>query len=100
LGHIGYGVALAHDALSGAPLDPESHYHFRADRGPWLAVAETRATYPGSSLASLASEELGDAQCLRDARRLLRDALSACLEGRNLRSREVLAALRQHEVKA
>jgi hypothetical protein len=63
-------------------------------------VAETRATYPGSSLASLASEELGDAQCLRDARRLLRDALSACLEGRNLRSREVLAALRQHEVKA
>ena len=100
LGHIGYGVDLARDALSGAPLDPESHYHFRADRGPWLAVAETGATYRGSSLTSLASEELGNEQCLRDARRLLREAFSACLEGRNLRSREVMAALRQREVKA
>jgi DNA repair protein RecO (recombination protein O) len=99
LEHIGYGIDLARDALSGAPLDPECFYHFRADRGPWLAVAESAATYRGSSLAALAAEELDDAQCLRDARRLLREALSACLEGRDLRSREVMAALRQREVK-
>ncbi len=94
LERIGYGVDLVHDALSGAPLEPDRYYHFRADRGPWLAVAESPATYRGSSLASLAAEELADAQCLRDARRLLRESLGACLEGRNLRSREVMAALR------
>jgi DNA repair protein RecO (recombination protein O) len=100
LEHIGYGIDLARDALSGAPLDPQRYYHFRADRGPWLAVAETAATYPGTSLASLAAEDLDDAQCLKDARRLLREALNACLEGHNLRSREVMAALRQREMKA
>ena len=45
LEHIGYGIALARDAVSGEPLDPQRYYHFRADRGPWLAVAETPATY-------------------------------------------------------
>jgi DNA repair protein RecO (recombination protein O) len=100
LDHIGYGIDLARDALSGAPLDPQGYYHFRADRGPWLAVAESAATYRGSSLAALAAEELDDAQCLKDARRLLREALSACLDGRNLRSREVMTALRQQEIKA
>jgi hypothetical protein len=63
-------------------------------------VGESAATYRGASLAALAAEDLDDPQCLRDARRLLREALSACLEGRNLRSREVMAALRQREVKA
>lgn len=100
LEHIGYGIDLARDAVSGAPLEPGRYYHFRPDRGPWLAVAETQATYRGSSLSSLAAEELGDMQCLRDARRLLREALSACLEGRNLRSREVMAELRQRGAKA
>jgi DNA repair protein RecO (recombination protein O) len=100
LEHIGYGIDLGRDAVSGAPLDPDGHYHFRADRGPWLAVGESAATYRGASLAALAAEDLDDPQCLRDARRLLREALSACLEGRNLRSREVMAALRQREVKA
>jgi DNA repair protein RecO (recombination protein O) len=100
LEHIGYGVDLARDALTGDPLEPDSHYHFRPDRGPWLAVAESAGTYRGSSLASLASEQLGDAQCLKDARRLLREALGACLEGRDLRSRQVMAALRQREMKA
>lgn len=99
LERIGYGIDLAHDAVSGAALDPERYYHFRADRGPWLAVAESPATYRGASLTSLATEELGDAQCLKDARRLLREALTVCLEGRSLKSREVMVALREREMK-
>lgn len=100
LEQIGYGIELGRDALSGAALDPDRYYHFRPDRGPWLAVAESRGTYRGRSLASLASDDLSDAQCLKDARRLLREALAACLEGRSLRSREVMAALRAREMKA
>jgi len=100
LEEIGYGIDLGRDAESGAALDPDRHYHFRADRGASLAVAESPSTYRGSSLTALAAEALDDAQCLKDARRLLRDALTACLDGRSLRSREVMTALRAQEMKA
>lgn len=100
LQEIGYGIDFQRDAESGARFDPERHYTFRADRGATLAVAESPTTYRGSSLSALAAETLDDAQCLKDARRLLRDALTACLDGRSLKSREVMTALRAHEVKA
>ena len=41
-------------------------------------------------------EELADAQSLADARRLLRAALDQCLDGRPLRTREVMLAMRSH----
>lgn len=100
LQEIGYGIDLERDADNGTALDPERHYSFRADRGATLAVAESHSTYRGSSLKALAAETLDDPQSLRDARRLLRDALTACLDGRSLKSREVMAALRSREMKA
>jgi DNA repair protein RecO (recombination protein O) len=96
---IGYGVDLGRDAETGAALEPDRHYHFRSDRGASLAVAESPSTYRGSSLTALAAEALDDPQSLRDARRLLRDALTACLDGRALKSREVMKAVRAQETK-
>src|SRR5688572_9193152 len=90
LDSLGYGLDLARECESGAALDPRGHYHVRIERGVTRAVEESAATYCGASLASLASEDLGDEQSLRDARRLLREALGACLDGRNLKSREVM----------
>jgi DNA repair protein RecO (recombination protein O) len=87
------------ETMSGTPLQADHYYHFRPDRGVELAVAETPATYRGASLLSLAAEQLVDERSLRDARHMLRAALDACLEGRTLKSREVLAALRQQEIK-
>src|SRR5882672_423195 len=78
------------ETANGAPLQAQRYYHFRPDRGIELAVAETAATYQGASLLSLAGEQLADERSLRDARRLLRAALDDCLEGRSLKSREVL----------
>jgi DNA repair protein RecO (recombination protein O) len=69
------------------------------ERGVLRAVAESDATYRGASLASLANELLQDEQSLRDARRLLREALAACLDGRSLRSREVMLSMRKSEVR-
>jgi DNA repair protein RecO (recombination protein O) len=97
---IGYGVDLERNADSGTALDPERHYHFRVDRGATLAVAESASTYRGRSLMALAAENLDDAQSLRDARRLLREALTACLDGRSLKSREMMQAVRAQETKA
>jgi len=51
--------------------------------------------YSGSSLLSLAREDLADAGVCADARRLLRSALDRCLDGRELRSRQVMLALRK-----
>lgn len=96
---LGLWPDCARDCVSGAPLEAERYYHFRPDRGVELAVAEAPASYRGASLASLAREELADEHSLRDARRLLREALDACLEGRTLKSREVVAALRKREIR-
>jgi recombinational DNA repair protein (RecF pathway) len=51
----------------------------------------------GQSLADLRSESFADARSLRDAKRLLRAAIEVCLDGRALKSREVMRALRQRE---
>lgn len=94
---LGYGLDLGREAATGAELDAQGHYHYAPERGVTLAVGETSATYSGASLAALAREDLGDARALTDARRLLRAALDACLEGRELRSRGVMQALRAQE---
>jgi len=57
-------------------------------------VAEGELVLAGASLLSLAREELADPQSLADARRLLRAALDQCLDGRPLRTREVMLAMR------
>jgi hypothetical protein len=60
-------------------------------------VAEAPGAVYGQSLADLQAESFGDARSLRDAKRVLRAAIDACLDGRSLKSREVALALRQRE---
>ncbi len=48
----------------------------------------------GADLLALAGEELAGAGCLATARRLLRAALAAALDGRELSSRKVARAVR------
>ena len=90
--------SLESDAGNGTPLEPLRSYRYRIDGGPEVidGVAEGTLIFSGASLLSLAREELGDERSLADARRLLRAALDQCLEGRPLRTREVLIAMRAH----
>lgn len=94
---IGYGLSLENEAGSGAPIQPADAYLYRLDHGPQrvAGVADGGNVFAGASLLSLAREELADAQSCADARRLLRAALDRCLEGRQLKTREVMLALRQ-----
>jgi DNA repair protein RecO (recombination protein O) len=94
---IGYGLALERDARDDTPLDPEARYHYRMEQGPVRVegVAEGGAVYSGATLLSLGREDLSDAAVCADARRLLRAALDRCLEGRELRTRQVMLALRK-----
>jgi hypothetical protein len=76
---------------------PDQYYRFDLQSGPQPCVAEAPGAVYGQSLADLQAENFGDARSLRDAKRVLRAAIDACLDGRSLKSREVALALRQRE---
>lgn len=95
---LGYGLDLAREAGGTAPLAPERYYHFRPGRGFVAAsAAEQEGAYRGADLLALGADRLDSLQTLRAARRLLRAALEHCLEGRGLKSRDVMLALRRQE---
>jgi DNA repair protein RecO (recombination protein O) len=98
LEELGWGLDLAHESPTGAPIEPDRAYRYRIDGGAEAAegVAEGPLVFAGASLLSLAREELDDPRHLADARRLLRAALDQCLDGRPLRTREVMRAMRAH----
>lgn len=92
---LGYGLLLDHEADSGEPVSAEAEYVYALESGPQrcspAAVCGLRLS--GRSLLSLAAEELADAQSLADSKRLLRAALDLYLGGRELKTREVFAAI-------
>lgn len=99
LGQLGYGLDLGREADSGQPLSAERYYHFVPGVG--LRVAEPPGgaveAFPGAALIDLGAGRLESAETLRASKRLLRAALEHCLDGRGLRSRDVMHALRRME---
>jgi DNA repair protein RecO (recombination protein O) len=93
LNDLGYGLELA-TTDAGVPVEPSRYYRFAVQSGPQACVAEAPGAVYGQSLADLREETFGDARSLRDAKRVLRAAIDACLDGRTLKSREVMLALR------
>ncbi len=98
LEELGYGLHLETEPGSGRPVDAARSYRFRVDSGPELleGVAEGSLVFCGASLLALAAETLVEARSLADAKRLLRAALDQCLDGRELRTRQVALAMRAH----
>jgi DNA repair protein RecO (recombination protein O) len=96
---LGYGLALEQDARDGLSIEANSSYHYRLESGPVRAgdVAEGTMVFSGQTLLALAREELNDSRTCAEARRLLRHALDRVLEGRELKSREVMLALRRRD---
>jgi len=98
LNELGYGLELVR-TVEGMPVQTDRYYRFALESGPQPCVAEAPGAVYGQSLADLQSESFVDARSLRDAKRLLRAAIDTCLDGRALKSREVMLALRQLEPK-
>ncbi len=92
---LGYGLDLEREAVTGAALRLHAHYHYQPERGMAPAAAPTASTYSGAMLCALAEETLHDEAMLREARRLLQTALAGCLEGRALKSRDVMLAMKR-----
>jgi DNA repair protein RecO (recombination protein O) len=93
---LGYGLSLTRTD-DGQPIEPHMYYRFDVASGPQRCVAEAPGAVYGQSLADLEAERLADVRSLRDAKRVLRAAIDACLDGRGLKSREVLVEMRRRE---
>ena len=98
----GYGLLLDREAQTGEAVEPNRIYRYVPERGVTRVdgVAEGPLLFSGTSLLALSCETFADAGERSDARRLLRAALDQYLSGRQLRSREVLGALRSMSVKS
>jgi DNA repair protein RecO (recombination protein O) len=99
LNELGYGLELTRTG-DGLPVEQDKYYRFAMQSGPQLCVAEAPGAIYGRSLADLQAESFEDVRSLRDAKRVLRAAIDACLDGRSLKSREVMLALRQQAPRA
>jgi DNA repair protein RecO (recombination protein O) len=94
LEELGYGLELLR-TMEGEPIEAERCYRFALQSGPQPCMAEAPGAVYGRSLTELQSENFSDARSLRDAKRVLRAAIDACLDGRVLKSREVMRELRR-----
>jgi DNA repair protein RecO (recombination protein O) len=96
LADLGYGLELSRTD-EGRPVETDRYYRFAAERGPQPCVAQAPDAVYGRSLADLQAETFSDERSLRDAKRVLRAALDVCLGGRELKSRQVMLAMRRRE---
>jgi DNA repair protein RecO (recombination protein O) len=97
LEEIGYGLLLDVEVGEGEAVQPQRYYDYQLEVGP---VSVDRADAPGlvfagSSLLALAREQLHTPDALRDAKRLMRAALSLYLGGKPLRSRELFKQVKR-----
>lgn len=93
---LGYGLALECEA-NGRPLDTGVSYHYRLEHGALRVDGAVVGglIFSGASLLALGREDLEDPVVHADARRLLRAAMDRCLDGRELKTRDVMLALRR-----
>ncbi len=82
---IGYGLEL--------DVEEGHHYQFRAGLGFLEVLPDAPGAFTGRNLLALREESLDDAPSLDAARRVLRQALDHCLEGREIRTRTVARSM-------
>jgi DNA repair protein RecO (recombination protein O) len=99
LAEVGYGLNLDHDVLNDVALDPQRNYEYRIEHGPVPAeTGQGDLVLSGQTLLAISRGELTDPGVLQSAKRLLRGVLAHYLDGRTLRTRQVLASMRRTPV--
>ena len=96
---LGYGLALERDVDADRPIDARYAYRYRPDQGAMRidGVAEGVGIFSGGTLLAVAREDFSDPAVCAEARALLRAALDRCLEGKELRTRQVMLALKNRK---
>jgi DNA repair protein RecO (recombination protein O) len=84
---IGYGLQLELDFISGMPVNTAKNYGFNVENGPY---EDGSGFLSGSTLQALSSRALNDAKVLGEAKLLMRTVIDVYLQGRPLKSRQVI----------
>ncbi len=94
LRELGYAVDLDFEASGGECLEPGAFYAFDPATGflPQPAGLDSTHAFPGQALLAIGKGDYSDPFVRRLAKRLLREALSAVVGDRPLRSREYFRA--------
>jgi DNA repair protein RecO (recombination protein O) len=85
LASLGYGLEFS--------VEAGTYYRFHVGEGLAEVREDAPGAYPGRCLLALQQEDLADMESLDVARRVLRQALDHCLEGRELRTRTVARSM-------
>lgn len=84
---IGYGLQLEFDFLNGQPINSAKKYAFDVEQG---AYENAQGYLSGSTLLALSAKTLHDSQVLSEAKLLMRSVIDFYLQGRLLKSRQVI----------
>lgn len=95
LQETGYGAALDWDAGQQTPVQPHLRYHFAPGTG---MVQNANGQASGITLQQLTAKAALDNQQLQEAKHLTRKMLEVHLQGKPLKSREVLKKIMQLRV--
>lgn len=83
LDECGYSLCLSHDALSGAPIQPECYYCFI----PGYGFQPTEKGLSGRDILAIAKEEWHQIAVLKTAKLIMRSAINHLLDGQEIKSR-------------
>jgi len=96
LEELGYGTDFSITDC-GAPVSAEFYYRVRPHQAVMRCDGDLSGAVSGASLIELNAESFENTVTLRDAKKILRASIEACLDGRPLNSREILMALHRKE---
>ncbi len=93
LEELGYGLRLDYDISTSQPLRADTFYRYHPELGFGSAVEmdclASTMVFSGKSLIALAEEQLDDAECLQDIKRLMRFVLAPLIGQQPLNSRKL-----------
>ena len=101
LEELGYGLQLQYDMSDGKTFSAEQLYRFIPEQGVKRYQEQENANpvliFSGKSLIALATDIFNDIDSLRDAKRLMRLALTSLLGTQPLHSRKLFTEREIHE---
>ena len=91
---LGYAVVLDHDVDTGAHIDDSQDYYYLAERGPTTSLPKDNdyVKITGTTLRSLAQENLAGRNVLDESKKLMRYVLQKHLGQKPLASRALYAS--------
>ncbi len=94
LSELGYGVDFGFDAVSGGEIDPDQWYRYIPGSGFAPALEENALSFKGDELRRLATGTMTTAGA-QIVKQVVRQATHQLLEGKPLRSRDLLEKVRR-----